>query len=121
MRGGDLSNELAPYVGIRFERVIKTEEGLLNRAAKAYIEKILRTDVNLVVITNDRRKALAFLTKWHVPYTQVVQADSRFEIPRICAEWNLISYFDVEPDAIQDVNSISRSTAAQMWEHYEVA
>lgn len=121
MRGGDLSNQLAPYVGIRFERIIKTDEGQLNRSAKAYMERILGKEVNLVVISNDKRKALAFLTKWHIPYTQVLQADSRFEIPRLCQEWKLISYFDVDPDTIQDVNSLSRETVAQLWESYEVA
>lgn len=106
MRGGDLSSDIAPSVGIRFERVIKTEEGRLNRSAKAYLQSLLRLDVNVYIITlGDSRRCMAFCAKWGVPYTRVIGADSTLEIPDIVRENDLLSYYDMDETILQNVNS----------------
>lgn len=107
MRNGDLSNEIAPSMGLRFEGCIKTAEGKLNKTAKAYLGQLGRNvDVNIIVITTgDRRKALSFLVKWTVPYTRVVQADSLLEIPDIVRENDMIEYWDMDREIVQNVNS----------------
>lgn len=123
MLHGELSNETAPGVGMRFERVIKTEEGKLNRSAKAYLQSINRLDVNLYIITTgDRRKVLAFLVKWGVPYYEVVSADSLFEIADICRELELLTYYDVDKDVLHNVGKRGKiPTKGELWTGYEVA
>ncbi len=82
MRDGDLSNELAATIGMRFDRVIKTEEGKLNRSAKAYLLSINRLDVNCVLITTGSdRLAASFCFKWGVPYFRIVQATHLSKFP----------------------------------------
>lgn len=106
MRNGDLSNEIAPTVGMRFERVIKTGEGKLNRSAKAYLQSINRLDINVVIITTGAdRLAAAFCYKWGVPYFRVVPAESPLEIPDIVREMNMMTYYDLDTDILQNVNS----------------
>lgn len=119
MRGGNLSNELAPAMGIRFENIIKTVDGKLNRAAKAYLEKLDSQDIRLVVITTDKRRALAFMTKWRVPYSQVLEAESSYEIAELCRENDFIFYFDVDTDVLHSVRSRGPKIAAEKWEHFE--
>lgn len=123
MRGGDLSNDLAPAIGIRFERVLRTEEGRLNKAAKAFIERISSVDANIfIVTTGDRRKALAFLTKWRVLFSQVVQADSTLEIPDICREQDFITYYDLDKAIIQNLNTRgNKKTKGELWTLVEVS
>lgn len=106
MRHGDLSNELAPAIGIRFEGVIKTEEGKLNKAAKAFLSSRSLQDINTYIITTGaRRSALAFCVKWHIPYTDIIQADSTLEVPDIVREHDMIQYWDTDNLILQNVNS----------------
>lgn len=122
MKGGDLSNDLAPIVAIRFERLIKTEEGKLNKHMKGFIQKLIgRLDVNVYIITTgNARKCLAFLVKWGVPFSRVLQADSTLEVPDIVNENYVITYYDVDTDMIQNVNSRARKgVKAIQWTHRE--
>lgn len=117
MRGGDLSNEQAAGLGMRFERVIKTEEGKLNRAAKAYLQTIMRLDVNVFIITTgDFRKAVAFCVKWGIPYTRVVEAAGTLEIPDIVRENDLVTYYDLDQFVLQNINSRGHGKVdAKLW------
>lgn len=107
MRGGDLSNEPATSVGIRFERVIKTSEGKLNRSAKAHMEHMSGSiDVNIYVYTTgDRRTAMAFLVKWGVPYRDVIGVDSDLELAEVVREMDLMTYYDIDRNVLQNINS----------------
>lgn len=106
MKDGDLSNEIAPIVGIRFERVLKTEEGKLNKKAKGFIESFMNLDVNVYILTmTDSRKTMAFLTKWAVPYNKVISVDSPFEVADVVREHDMLYYYDVDRDVLQNVNS----------------
>lgn len=124
MRGGDLSNEVAPAMGIRFERVVKTEEGRLNKALKGYLQSLSRSvDVNVYIIsTTERRKALSFLLKWAVPYNEVIHADSLIEIPDIVREHNMLTYYDLDRNVVQNVNSRgSGKIDAKLWTLVQVS
>lgn len=123
MRGGNISNDVAPAIGFRFERLIKTEEGKLNRHVKGYIEQVLGDlDLNVYIITtNGQRKALSFCYKWGIPYTRIIQADSVLEIPDIANENTLLTYYDLDLDVVQNVNSRARKEVkAEQWMHPEV-
>lgn len=118
MRNGDLTNEVAPGIAIRFERVIKTEEGKLNMDAKGFINVLMgRLDVNVYVITTgNRRKAQAFLQKWGVPHTSVIEVETYYEIADVCRENDYLTYYDIDKDALYSVKS--RGTAkieAKQW------
>lgn len=123
MKLGDLSNEVAPAVGIRFEHVIRTGDGKLNRSAKAFLETLLRMDSNVYIITTGpERKAMSFLFKWAVPYTRVIEAESLIEIPLICNEHALLTYYDVDNDILQNVRARGKErTKAALWTAREVA
>lgn len=124
MRAGDISNEVAPAVGIRFERVIRTEEGKLNRAAKAWIQAIIgELDCNVYIITTaDERKARSFLYKWNVPYTRVIEAVSTLEIPDITRENELLTYHDIDLDILQNVRARgAKQTEAKQWTVVEIS
>lgn len=123
MRQGDLSSDLAPAVGFRFERLIRTEEGKLNKHVKGFIQNILgNLDANVYIITtNDERKAVAFCWKWGVTYTRLIKADSPLEIPVIANENDLITYYDVDNDIVQNVNSRAKEgVKAELWTSREV-
>lgn len=123
MRQGDLSQDLAPAVGFRFERLIRTEQGKLNKAVKGFIQNVLgRLDSNVYIITTeDERKAIAFCVKWGVPYTRVIQADSLLEIPDICIENHLVSYYDYDTHVLQNVRARGKErTDAIQWTQQEV-
>lgn len=118
MRGGDLSNEVAAGIGIRFERVIRTEdEGKLNRAAKDYLLKIGNVDVNSYIITtNNYRKAAAFCHKWGVPYTRIIEAAGPLEIPDIVRENDLVTYWDLDKFVLDNINSRGHGKVdARLW------
>lgn len=122
MKGGDLSNEVAPGVGMRFERCIKTVEGRLNRSAKAYLESLGHIDVNIYIITTgDYRKALAFCVKWAIPCLRVIKADSLLEIPDICNENHLLTYYDMDVNVLQNVRARSRGVEAKAWTSVEIS
>lgn len=123
MRGGDLSYDLAPGIGFRFERVVKTEEGKLNRAAKAYMEQVIgKTDSNIYIITTeDERKALLFLVKWKIPYSRLIKADSELEIAQICVENTLLTYYDYDLHVLNNVRSRGKERVqAEQWTKHEV-
>lgn len=117
MRGGDLSNEAAVGVGIRFERVIKTEEGKLNSSAKDYIHEIMWVDLNVYLITTgDLRKAAAFCLKWGVPYSKIIEAAGPLEIPDIVRENDLVTYYDMDQMVLQNINSRGHGKVqVQLW------
>lgn len=123
MKYGDLSREAAASIGVRFEGVIKTQEGKLNRAAKSFLERLEQLDVMLYVITSgDYRKCLAFLVKWNVPYNKVISVDSLFEIADVCREQEFISYYDADKDIVYNVKSRGKErVAAEIWDKFEVA
>lgn len=122
MKGGNLSNELAATVGIRFERLVKTEEGKLNKDLKGYLQAVMKLDINVYVITTGApRKAMAFMTKWQVPYNQVVAADSTLEIPDIVRENDMVSYYDVDTHIVQNINSRGNvKTKGVLWTRHVV-
>lgn len=122
MLRGDLTNEPAPGVGIRFERVVKTEEGKLNNSVKSHLQYIVRNvDANIYIITTENsRKAAAFCVKWGVPYRQIVEAVSDLEIPDICNHMELLQYYDLDQRVVQNVNSRSRGCRAELWMRVEV-
>lgn len=123
MRGGDLSNELAPAIGFRFEEVIKTAEGKLNRAAKGFIEQVGRLNTNIYIITTGpQRKALAFIVKWGIPYTHVIEAETRLEVADIAREHDLITFFDVDTEVILNLNTRgNKKVKGELWTHREVS
>lgn len=123
MRSGDISNEPASAVGMRFERVIKTEEGKLNRSAKAHLQYLGRLNINRYVITTgDSRKAIAFLYKWDVPYFRVISADSTLEIPEIVREHDMLAYYDADREIVNNVNSRGHGKVdAKLWTSVEVS
>lgn len=123
MRGGDISDEIAPGFGIRFERVIKTDEGKLNRAAKAYLLSIQRLDANIFILTTgDPRRAMAFCSKWGVPYFQIIGADSELELADICREKALVTYYDMDDRVLQNVRSRGMERVeAKLWTSVEVS
>lgn len=103
---GDLSTELAPSIGFRFERVIKNDKGRLNKGAKAYLERVAALNVLVIVITTgDARRAMAFMVKWGVPYTRVLAADSFFEVADLVRENDMMTYYDTDRDVLNNVNS----------------
>lgn len=106
MRGGDLSNEIAPGIGIRFERIIKTEEGRLNKKAKGFLEDLASVEYNVYIITTgDRRKCLQFLTKWRIPYSDVFAAETDYEVADIVREHDMLTYWDIDREMLNSVNS----------------
>lgn len=124
MRGGDLSNEVAPTIGMRFERVLRTEEGRLNRSAKAYLESLSRgLGVNVCILTTgDHRKARAFCYKWSIPYNEIVECESTLEIPDVCREKDLLTYYDYDVHILQNVNSRGYGKVdAKQWTAVEVS
>lgn len=120
MLGGDISNETAPGVGVRFERIIRTQQGRLNRSAKAYLQSLVQLDVNIhIITTGDSRKCMAFCAKWAVPYSKVIAAESDLEIPDIVNENVFIYYYDVDKNLLSNVNSRSRGSEAKLWTQVE--
>lgn len=117
MLKGELSNELAPAVGVRFERILKTEEGKLNKQGKGFLEKLMGLDINTYIITTqDRRRVMAFLAKWRVPYTNVFEADTKYEIPDIAREQDMITYYDVDVPVLQNINTRgNKKVKGELW------
>lgn len=123
MKHGDLSIDLAPAVGFRFERLIKTEEGRLNKSVKAFIENVIgHLDANVYIITSgNERKCRAFLLKWGIVYTRVIEAESPLEIPSICIENRLATYYDYDLDILQNVRARGKDRVeAIQWTMQEV-
>lgn len=123
MRAGDISDEVAPAIGLRFERVIKTEEGKLNRSAKAYLLSIARLDVNIhILTTGDPRRCMAFCLKWGVPYHRVIGCESTLEIPDVCREQDLLTFYDMDKTILQNINSRGYGKIeAKQWTSVEVS
>lgn len=118
MKFGDLSNDLAPIVGFRFEKVIKKSDGKLNKQVKSYMQDVLlKTGCNLYILTTgDRKKALSFCVKYNIPWTQVIEIDSVLEIPEVCIENKMIVYYDNDGEVVYNVNSRGKErVTAQAW------
>lgn len=108
---------------MRFEGAIKTDEGKLNRAAKAYLEKIQDLELTIFVLTTgDYRKCLAYLVKWGIPYHEVIAVDSLFEIADICREHKFVTYYDTDKDVLYNVRTRGKEqVSAELWDKYEVS
>lgn len=123
MRGGDLSNHPAPSVAVRYEEVIRTHDGALNRAAKAYLQNLWRElNVNVHILTTESaRRAMAFCVKWGVPYTKVIETNP-LEIPLLCLENEYATYYDRDKEVLSNVDArASHVTRTQFFEGLEVA
>lgn len=122
MRNGDLSDEIAPGIGLRFEGIVKTEEGKLNRSAKAYLQSIARLDVNVYLITTgDPRRCMAFCVKWGVLGYKVINVTSTLEIPDVVREMGLLTYYDIDDNILANVRSRGQNRVeALRWETFEV-
>jgi hypothetical protein len=122
MKGGDIDNDLAPGVGIRFEGIIKSAEGKLNQTARGYLVGITRTvDCNVYIITTQsERLAAAFCLKWGVPYHRIIPAVSELEIPDICRAMELLTYYDVDQRVLTNINARgSGKIKAELWTSQE--
>lgn len=104
---GDLDNQLAQGIGVRFEECIKRQDGSLDRSMKASMLTWMRNiDANIYVITTgNERKAAAFCLKWGVPYSKVIPVDSTLEIPDVVREMDMRSYWDQDKSILQNVNT----------------
>lgn len=104
MDRGDLSNDLAPAVGVRFEHVLYNF-GKVNEPGKAYVESLLRRDINLYLYTTlPDRKVRAWCYHWGVLYTRVISAESTLEIPELCRAHKLMLYVDTDDHILQAVS-----------------
>lgn len=100
---GDLSNELATKVAIRFEAVIYNF-GKVNKEGEAFVESCMNKGFNVLLVTLlPERKAMAWCYKWCVPYTQLVQASSTLEIPEILHYHHVVAYFDTDERLLAEV------------------
>lgn len=106
MRGGDLSNDMAPYVAFSFDRVVKRPDGKLDPRAKGLLLQFMESDKNVLLITEeDKRKCMAFCMKWGVPWNQVIEVDSVFEIPDVCREIDVLWYWDTSDKILSSVRA----------------
>lgn len=103
MRFGNLSNELAHAVGVRFEHVIYNF-GEVNKPGKAFCENLLQQHCNLYLVSLlPERKVRAWCYKWGVMYTNILAADSTLEIPPLCQAHHMLAYFDTDDRVLQAV------------------
>lgn len=124
MKNGNLSDRPSPAIAFRFEGILKTQTGQLNRAGKAKVEDIFnKRDCNIyIVTTEDDRKAKLFCIKWGIPYAHIVVADSKLEIPLICLENKLLRYYDSDKDIVSNVKARAQHvTDAFIFDTVEVA
>lgn len=117
MKWGDISNEPAPAIGIRFEEIIRRgDDGKLNRTGKAFCERLVGRDVALVLFTTGTtRKAQAYSYKWGVPYNGICAVDSVLELVQVCIEQKLIQYWDTDKDILSKINARHRGTEIRLW------
>lgn len=119
LKGGNLSNKAGYSIGIRFEGVVQIGlEKKKNPHAIAYIEYLFNQgDINVFLITlGDERKAMSFCYKWGIPYTRIIKADSYLEIPDICLAHNLITYYDIDTNILEQVGNRGKlRTKAEKW------
>lgn len=103
VRYGNLSNELAHSIGVRFEHIVYNF-GKVNQPGKALCEDLLQKDCNLYFFTLlPERKVKSWCYKWGVMYTNVIKADSTLEIPELCRAHVLLAYFDTDDRLLQAV------------------
>lgn len=120
MRGGNLSNDVARGIGVRFEGVLKTQSGGFSTEGKRYLESVGSLEINrFIITTGSERKAMAFCYKWSIPYFRVIEASSDLEIANICNEHAFLFYYDVDRRVIENVNSRSRGVKAIQWTSQE--
>lgn len=107
MRFGDLSNEPALKVGVRFEEILRRErDGALNRTGKAFLEQLGNLDTQTVVLTTgDERKAQAFCYKWGISYSHVQAVDSILDLENVCRELGMVTYYDTDKELLQRIRS----------------
>lgn len=117
MRFGDISNERAAGMGIRFELIVRGQDGSLNKQGKGFLERLASSEFNIYVITTgDKRKTLAYLAKWNVPYNYVLDAETLFEIADLCIEHKLIQYYDTDTHVVSNVISRGKQrTEGVLW------
>lgn len=117
MRGGELGTALAPCIAVRLENVVYNF-GKVNQPGKAFLEDLVHKGINVYLITlNDERKMKAWCYKWHIPYTQLWQLDSVFEIPEWTVAHSLAAYYDTDDRVLEAVSSRGREQVyAQKWE-----
>lgn len=103
MRSGNLSNELAHVIGVRFENVIYNY-GKVNQPGKAFCEDLLQKNCNLYFVTTlHQNKVRSWCFKWGVGYTNILVADSLLEIPELCRAHHMLAYFDTDDRLLQSV------------------
>lgn len=116
MRLGDLSNEMAPATGFRFEGIIKTADGHLNSHGKGFLMSLMadsRFNCYLVT-TKDPRKAHAFCLKWGVPYSSIIEV-VELEIPDVVRERKMVAYWDMDKEVLLNVNARVQGAPGQRW------
>lgn len=117
MRAGDLSANAAPAVGVRFENVLYNF-GKVNTPGKAFVEDLLQKDVNIFLLTlMDERKVRAWCYKWNIPYTQVFQAESKFELIDIAIAHKLVVLYDTDERVLEMASARGKHQMATVrWE-----
>lgn len=116
MKGGTLSNQVAPGVGVRFEHCVYNY-GKINQPGRAFLDKLLNIDCNIYLITMlGERKVKSICYKWGLPYTYVLQADSTLEISELCRAHHLQIYYDTDDRVLEAVSARGNpKTEAQKW------
>lgn len=120
MKGGQLSNKLAPGVGIFFEQVVYNF-GKLNEPGKAFLEHLISIDCNIYLFTLlSHRKVAAWCFKWAVPYTGIIEADSILELPQLSQAHHLSVFFATDDRLLEAVRSRGNpQIEAKKWEQNE--
>lgn len=117
MRGGNLSNETARGVGVRFEHVLY-DFGKVNPPGRAFIEKLVAQGLNIYLLTlNDERKSKAWCVRHNIAYTHLFQCESTLEIAEVAQEHGLLAYYDTDDRVLEAVASRGKEQVyAQKWQ-----
>lgn len=119
MRGGDLTSQLAPAVGVIFEEIVRDfTTGKPNPPGKAFLESLVNKNFNIYLLTlMDERKTRAFCFKWAIPYTNVIQCDSVLEVPEVCWAHHLSVFYSTNERLLESVRSRGNPRCeAKKWE-----
>lgn len=104
MKHGDLSNEMAPVIGLRFENIVYNF-GKVNGPGKALCEGLLSRDCNLYLFsTLPERKVASWCYKWGLGYTRIIEAAGPLEIPELCINHHLTVYYDTDERLLAEVS-----------------
>lgn len=117
MRTGNLSNEVAKGVGIRFENVLY-DFGKANQPGKAFVENLVTKGLNIYLLTlNDERKSKAWCWRHAVAYTQLFQCESTMEIADVVQAHGLLAYYDTDDRVLEAVASRGKQQVyTQKWQ-----